>query len=77
MLLLRLVLSMPKVNGIWRSVSIPKKVFRRILAVLGYSEALTVAEYVRFAIAERLKYDEIHTEEQKMKEEEIKERLQD
>ena len=68
---------MPKANQIWRSVSIPKKVFKRIAAVLGYSECLSIAEYVRFAIAERLKFDEAHAEEQKMLEKEIKERLKD
>ncbi len=77
MLPLRLVLSMPKANGIWKSVSIPRKVFKRIAAVLGYSECLSMAEYVRFAIAERLKFDEAHAEEQKMEEKEIRERLED
>jgi len=68
---------MPSANGIWKSISIPRKILRRIKAILGYSEALSVAEYVRFAIAKRLEYDEAHAEEQKMLEKEIKERLKD
>lgn len=66
-----------KVKPKWSSVSIPRKVFKRIAAVLGYSECLSMAEYVRFAIAERLKFDEVHAEERKMEEAEIKERLKD
>jgi len=61
----------------WKSISIPKNVFRRIKAILWYTADQSIAEYARQAIEKRLRFDEIGAEAQKDVEKEIKERLQD
>lgn len=68
---------MGKANGKWHSVSIPKKICRRIKALLGFVVDESLAEYVRQALRTRLEFDEVHAEEQKMLEKEIRERLKD
>lgn len=68
---------MGKVKGKWRSVSIPKGIIKRMLAVFGFTGDVSIAEYARQAILVRLRDDENRAEEQKMKEKEIRERLKD
>lgn len=70
------VLGMRNKTRRWRTVGILSDLFFRIQDVIGYSGHASVSEYVRFAVHERLKHDEAMREEQKMLEEEIKERLE-
>ena len=46
------------------------------MEVIKWSGHMSISEYARFAIQERLKFDEAHAEEQKMIESEVKERLE-
>jgi len=68
---------MSKANRKWHSISVPEKVFKRIAAILGFVVDESLAEYARHAIKKRLEFDEARAEEQKMEEQEIKERLKD
>jgi len=68
---------MGKTSEKWHSVSIPKNVLHRIRGVLRFTTDQSLAEYVRQAIERRLRSDEVHAEEQRMLEAEIKERLKD
>jgi len=67
---------MVKTKGKWTSVCLLKTIYGRIRKVLPYTGTISVSEYIRFAIQERLKFDEIHAEDQKMLETEVKERLE-
>jgi len=70
----------------WIPVGVPKALFQQIKELLGYTGDPSVAEYVRFAIRERLKYDTEKYEEELTKagmiglqeeaEQEIRERLE-
>jgi len=68
---------MSKQKQKWHCLGLPHALFSRIKAVLPYTGNQSLSEYARFAIQERLKYDEAHAEEAKILEEEIKERLKD
>jgi len=68
---------MSNVKQKWTTVSIPVSLFRRIKAVLGFVADESLAEYARQAIQKRLETDEIHAENERMLEKEIKERLKD
>jgi len=76
MLCIRLVLCMEQVKRKWRTIGLPSPLFRRIMEVIKWSGHMSISEYARFAIQERLKFDEAHAEEQKMIESEVKERLE-
>jgi len=64
---------MEKVKRKWKSLSIPESLCKRIVAVLGFTGDISIAEYVRYAIKQRLQVDENLVEEEKMLEKEIKE----
>lgn len=55
----------------------PGSFLKRIRAILGFVADESVAEYARQAIQKRLNFDEMRFEDQKMEEEEIRERLKD
>ncbi|MBA7528941.1 hypothetical protein ES705_21133 [subsurface metagenome] len=67
---------MSEVKQKWRSVGLPSVLFNRIAKVIKYTTQQSVAEYVRYAILQRIKYDEAHADETREAEQEIRERLQ-
>jgi len=67
---------MDKVKEIWHSISLPKTLFSRIKKVIRYTGNQSVAEYVRLAILQRIRYDEAEAEQQLEIENDIKERLE-
>ncbi|MBA7534789.1 hypothetical protein ES705_27038 [subsurface metagenome] len=68
---------MSKVKGKWRSFGLPEAIVRRVKAVLPYTGNQSLSEYARFAIQERLKFDEVLAEESREQEKEIQARLRD
>ena len=60
----------------WHTVGLPHALFSRIEAVKKYTGHISISEYVRFAVQERLPNDEAQAESEKMMEKEIRERLQ-
>lgn len=67
---------MSNVKGKWRSVSIPDNLCKRMLRLFRFTGDISIAEYVRYAIKERVRADEILAADAKMEENEIRERLQ-
>jgi len=68
---------MSKVKRKWKYIGFPENFIKRIRAILGFVADESLAEYARQAIQTRLRQDEAEAEEQKMLEQEIKERLKD
>jgi hypothetical protein len=66
---------MNQVKKKWVSVGIPRRFIGRIKRILGFVADESLAEYARQAIQKRLEFDEAAFEEQKMLEEEVKERI--
>lgn len=52
----------------WIPVGVPKALFEKVKELLGYTGDPSVAEYIRFAIRERIKYDTDRFEEELTKE---------
>jgi len=68
----------------WIPVGIPKALFEKVKELLGYTGDPSVAEYIRFAVRQRLRYDLDHLDDELSKEgmiglrgREIKERDED
>jgi metal-responsive CopG/Arc/MetJ family transcriptional regulator len=70
MLRVTVVLCMGEQKQKWHTIGLPAALFSRVRDVIKWTGHMSISEYARFAVQERLKHDEAQAEEEKMLREE-------
>lgn len=59
----------------WHTVGLPSRLFERVKLIIRKTGNMSISEYVRWAVDEKVRVDEIRVFELAEEEQEIKERL--